>query len=250
MTRSRQTRDKNKKNRSAVPDPDVLAIQAEITLGGRRRRDELLSRAALEKNAGAFKMLINLGADPQLAVRGVMLEGDPAHLAFLKQQGIDLRADHDLALRQAVVHNRPDLAQALVKKHGADINVRQGEPMVLAAATKNPVMIRALAGLGANVNVRNGLPLGLSVYLGCTEAVDALLDCGARPGLRKGIAFDAAASFGHRDIARLMLDRKAARLVSKADTAYRWARQRGRREVVALFDRWLEKGRGTKRGMR
>jgi uncharacterized protein len=151
----------------------------------------------------------------QLAIEGKSADA----MAFLRQPGFLLAADHDghtALFAAAVACNTAVLDQVLACSPQLNHRDKRGATALFYAASqgRNDVL-RRLVQHGADVNLPDAsgrTPLMVAVLMNHTAAAKLLLDAGAQVNLQDGDGATpllAAVESGHYEVARLLLQRGA-----------------------------------------
>ena len=141
-----------------------------------------------------LKRWLKEGADPREELGNAATAGDPARVAYLIDQGVDIDArdpESYTPLLTAVRTRYDDLARLLVER-GANVNLADNDgwtPLMYAAWRNSPATVRLLVGKGALIEARNpkGLTaLAIAAQHGRTEALTALIEAKADIAIKVG----------------------------------------------------------------
>jgi len=208
-----------------------------------------LSNAARQRKAKIAELLLENGADPNIASDGttpliaaVMRDSVPTINVLLKN-GAKMEEPGPEGYRplsMAIADSRYDSAKALIE-HGADINAASGEdsltPLMVAAAQTGPAegarflpgstrpidIAKMLVEKGADVNAqaKNGMtPLMIAAAHNSPPMIGLLMDAGADPDAKNALgqtATDVAKINGNDEAAQAIKVLAATRQASAAD---------------------------------
>ncbi len=125
----------------------------------------------------------------------------------LLEAGIPVDVSKNMALREAVYYNHPDVILTLLT-HGADIDANDGQALSWALQKKDTILLQFLLVNGANPNVRfdrDKTPLSEAVGGGDVAIIDLLLEHGADPSFNRFQAIKRARAAGDRNITKKLV---------------------------------------------
>jgi hypothetical protein len=187
--------------------------------------------AAKTGNTFVVKLLISLGADPNM-----------------KNDGITKKFGIEYPLEGAILSGRTDVTEYLIK-HGADINAVNSlgsKPIHLAVSQNNKEMVALLLARGANPNDKyrffKATPLMIASEKGFTAIAELLIDSGAGIEARGELMWDLtplmlAAQNCHADLVQLLMSRGANvwTINEKGTTARSLAAECENKEILKIL---------------
>ena len=128
---------------------------------------------------------------------------DPEVLRRLIEEGADVHAADDFALRWASKNGHTEAAKVLLEA-GADVHMWNDEALRWAARNGHTEVVRLLLDAGADVHARDNEALRWAARNGHTETVRLLLDAGADVHAWNDYALRLAARNGHTEVVQVL----------------------------------------------
>lgn len=155
-------------------------------------------------------------------------------LKMLFEQGANIHACNDSALRIAALHGRLDVVKYLVEQ-GSDIHAWDDIALRLAASNGHTEIVKYLVEHGADIHAFDESALRLAAENGNTEIVKYLVEHGADIYARGNEALCWAASNGHTEVVKYLVD-NGADIHARGDEAFRWAELNGHLDIVKYLE--------------
>ena len=120
------------------------------------------------------------------------------------QDGADVRANYDYALRSAAEMGHTETVRLLLDR-GADISAGDDYAIRWAAKNRHTEIVKVLLDRGAKIHASNDWALRHAAANGNTETVKVLLDRGAHIHADNDLALYWAVKYGHSETVKLLL---------------------------------------------
>lgn len=139
---------------------------------------------------------------------GAVAQGDTGIVQNMLQEGSDIHANNDEALRSAAAYGHSAIVTLLLDQ-GADVHANNDKALQWAASNGHRETVLILLGRGADLHAENDHAFRWAASNGRREVVALLLDHGANIHAEDDQALWLAAGHGHRETVSLLLDRGA-----------------------------------------
>jgi hypothetical protein len=203
--------------------------------------NNMMIEMAIQGNVLGTTVFLEQGADihakEDLALRQASKWGQLDVVKLLLDRGANIHSRNDGALHEASQEGHLDVIKLLLDR-GANIHSQNDWALRWASREGNLDMVRLLLNRGADVHADNGEALLWASLGGYRDVVELLLDRGANIHVQNDRALRVASKEGHLDVVELLLDR-GADVHADNDGALRMARYRGHQDIVQLL---LERG--------
>lgn len=167
------------------------------------------------ENANKARILLQQGADPGYndgeALVYAAKNGQLALLQVLHEEGhVDLNIRNGHALLLAAMRGRNDVINYLIDKGMDPDGVEKiGRPIAQAAGNDYVETVELLKKRGADINIKDGYPLAIASMLGALKGVEKLVALNADVNAGQGLALRAALDGGSVEVAQFLLDHGA-----------------------------------------
>jgi len=135
-------------------------------------------------------------------------QGDQQSVHYILEQGANLHANNEAALRQASMYGHCDVVQLLLV-HGADVHAHNDEALREASMLGHCDVVKLLLEHGAHVHADEDAALRYASKYGNCDVVELLLQHGADVHSQNDFALQWARVLGHHDVAQLLLEHGA-----------------------------------------
>jgi hypothetical protein len=132
-------------------------------------------------------------------------EGDVESVKLALENGADVHAENDSALRWASRYGHIEVVKLLLE-HGADVHAENDSALQLASRYGHAEIVKLLLEYGADVHAENDSALRWASENGYTEIVKLLLENGANVHADSDYALQWASANGHTEIVKLLQD--------------------------------------------
>ena len=166
----------------------------------------------------------------RLEIKKIMHLGDVATWMYLRENGADITAYGDYAVKWAAGSGYLEVVKYL-HENGADITSGNNEAVRWAAKYGHLKVVMYLHTIGADITTLNNEAVICAASAGCLETVKYLHQNGADITAENNQAFICAARWGHLKVVKY-LHRNGADITAKDNCAIRLAAQNGRTDVV------------------
>lgn len=154
-------------------------------------------------------------------------------IRFLLDKGADVHSNNDLALIRSTEGGHTGIVRLLVEK-GADIHADNDRPFMNAAESGKVDMVEFLINKGVNIHTNDDLALRLAVLSHHVGVTEFLLDRGANIHANDDEALKTAVAGINSDMVQLLLDR-GANIHANNDEPLRIASPRGNVGIVQIL---------------
>jgi ankyrin repeat protein len=171
-----------------------------------------LKKAAESGNLAAITYLVeqgaNIHADDDYALRMSAHYGHLKVVKYLVEQGADIHAKDDEALRWSAENGHLKVVEDLVKL-GANIHAQKDHALRLSAFNGHLEVVKYLVEQGADIHAKNEGALGECASRGHLECVKYLVGLGAVIRAEEDFALRKSARFGHLEVLKYLMERGA-----------------------------------------
>jgi len=152
----------------------------------------------------------------------------------LKEQGINIHAGDDYALRLAAYKGYLNVVKYLIGQ-GADIHACNDDPLIRASENGHLEVIKYLVEQGADIYAYDNYALQLAAYNGYLNVVKYLVEKGADIYTDHELALRWSAKNGHIEVVKYLIE-QGTNVHADNDLALRWAEENGHLEVVEYLE--------------
>jgi hypothetical protein len=161
-----------------LPWPSALHVPAS-DIATKSCMGSVLRYAARADELATVEMLLNLGADPSIALSEAAFEGHETIVKLLLYTGADtnIRGGPNGTALQAAALRGHDVIVKLLLEAGADIDVRDGPygtALQAAAFEGHETIVKLLLHAGANIDIQGG-PYGTALQAAVSKGHDIIV---------------------------------------------------------------------------
>ena len=147
-------------------------------------------------------------ADNDHALRSASLNGHIEVVKILIEKGADVHANNDSSLHSASLNGHIEVVKILIEK-GADIHAQNDNALRWASQNGHLEVVKILIEIGADIHAQNEYPLHWASLYGHLEVVKFLIEKGADIHAQNESALHLASRYGHLDIVKFLIEKGA-----------------------------------------
>ena len=186
----------------------------------------------LEALCYAAEQGANISANEEKALRTAAAKGYLDIVSYLVERGANISAREDEALYTAAAKGHLDIVSYLVER-GANISARADRALFIAAFNGHLETMVYLIEKGANVSAMEDIALLSAAAKGSLETVIYLVEHGANVSVRDNLALWTALYYGHFEIVQYLIESGAS--ISLLDRLMIFVNSRIRGNMIRLF---------------